>query len=502
MEKRRGHVVVFSTLEQGHLIPCFQFCLNLAHRGLAITFVTTPLNASKLNPRLQQASSNGLPIRIEQLSLPPVQGLPPGHESCDTLPSSQMGNLYLATEQLQAPLEGLLQRLSQEDQPPTCVVGDMFTGWVTQTAVKLGFPAFTFLTSPAYGTLVYNSLWSHLPHLSTQSADIRVPDVPFVSVDRSELSPALQMADRSSPWHLFVSRQVKKNRLNHGHIVNTFHDLEPQMIEFMEKSTGKPVWSVGPVLPSDFINGIGISSSALSASERGKEATIEEKVCLEWLDEREAASVIYISFGSRNLVSPAQIEQLALGLEASGKPFIWAMRTCPQGEGEGEGEGAWESFLPPGFQERTKGRGLLIPGWAPQLLILSHPSTAAFISHCGWNSMLESLSRGIPIICWPLAGEQFLNTKWFVHHLGVALQVRRGEGGIVPQQEVERAVKLIMDDDEVGVHLRGRMQRLGQMARTAVSDGGTSTRNLDLLVDHILSLAQIHPTNPSADCSL
>nr|ASK39402.1 UDP-glycosyltransferase [Ginkgo biloba] len=358
MEKRRGHVVVFSTLEQGHLIPCFQFCLNLAHRGLAITFVTTPLNASKLNPRLQQASSNGLPIRIEQLSLPPVQGLPPGHESCDTLPSSQMGNLYLATEQLQAPLEGLLQRLSQEDQPPTCVVGDMFTGWVTQTAVKLGFPAFTFLTSPAYGTLVYNSLWSHLPHLSTQSADIRVPDVPFVSVDRSELSPALQMADRSSPWHLFVSRQVKKNRLNHGHIVNTFHDLEPQMIEFMEKSTGKPVWSVGPVLPSDFINGIGISSSALSASERGKEATIEEKVCLEWLDEREAASVIYISFGSRNLVSPAQIEQLALGLEASGKPFIWAMRTCPQGEGEGEGEGAWESFLPPGFQKRTKGRGL------------------------------------------------------------------------------------------------------------------------------------------------
>lgn len=474
-KRRRSHVVVFSTLEQGHLIPAFQTTLHLAHRGVAVTFVTTPLNATALAARLPPPQSPLL-LHFHHLSLPSFDGLPPDQESCHTLHPKQFQNLYLATEQLQPQFEGLLQSLAlnadEEWMKPTCVIGDMFTGWVQESAMKMGIPGFTFYTSPAYGTLLYNSLWLHLPHLDNQSDTVTLPDVPtFLTLNRSDLTPSLLKATRSNPWHLFVSRQVKKNRHTRGYIVNTFLELEPEIIEYMETSSGKPVWTVGPVLPYDYIAG----SSVTTPLDRG-EASISE-----WLNQQAPGSVVYVSFGSRNFLSDAQIRELAFGLQGSGKSFIWVLRTPPETENE---RGSSQSLLPEGFERDTSGRGLVITGWAPQLLILSHPSTGAFISHCGWNSMLESVSRGIPIICWPMAGEQFLNAKWFVEQLRVAVRAQRGDGGVVPREEVERVVRVVLED-EGDLDVRGRVRNLAHVAQAAVVDGGSSAKNWDSFVKHI-----------------
>lgn len=484
MKEQRSHMVVFSTLEQGHLIPAFQTSLHLAQKGVAVTFVTTPLNATALASKLA-CTQSPLLLRLHQLSLPPVDGLPLDSESCHALHPKQFQNLYLATEQLQPDFEGLLQSLAvnanEEWTRPTCVMGDMFTGWVQESAIKMGIPGFTFYTSPAYGTLLYNSLWLHLPHLDNESDTVALPDVPtFLALNRSDLTPTLLKATRSNPWHLFVSRQVKKIRQTRGYIVNTFLELEPDIIEYMKTSTGKPVWSVGPILPYDYIAG----SSVRIPVDRG-EASISE-----WLNQQAPGSVVYVSFGSRNFLSAAQIRELAFGLQGSGKSFIWVLRTPPEADSE---RGSSQSLLPEGFEHGTYGRGLVIRGWAPQLLILSHPSTGAFISHCGWNSMVESLSRGIPIVCWPMAGEQFLNAKWFVQRLRVALRVRQGDGGVVPREEVERVVRVVLEDE--GDDLRDRVRQLAHVARAAVADGGSSDKNWDSLVKHISSLQT--PSNQS-----
>lgn len=480
-ERRRSHVVVFSTLEQGHLIPAFQASLHLAHRGVGVTFVTTPLNASALASKLARPQSPLL-LRFHRLSLPPVDGLSPDQESCHALHPTQFQNLYLATEQLQPDFEHLLKTLAEnadeEWARPSCVMGDMFTGWVQESAIKMGIPGFTFYTSPAYGTLLYNSLWFHLPHLDNDSDTVALPDVPtFLPLNRSDLTPSLLKATGSNPWHLFVSRQVKKNRQSQGYIVNSFLELEPEIIEYMETSSGKPVWSVGPILPHDYIEG----SSVMTPVDKG------EALISEWLNQQAPGSVVYVSFGSRNFLSGPQVRELALGLQGSGKSFIWVLRSPPETGTETETDsGSSLSHLPEGFERGTSGRGLVIRGWAPQLLILSHPSTGAFISHCGWNSMVESVSRGIPIICWPMAGEQFLNAKWFVQRLRVAVRARQVDGGIVPKEEVERVVRFVLEDE--GEDLRGRVQILAQLARAAVADGGSSAKNWDSLVKHISSL--------------
>lgn len=239
---------------------------------------------------------------------------------------------------------------------------------------------------------------------------------------------------------------------------------------------GVPVWPIGPLLRA--------SASPSSSS-------IDDKsFIIEWLDLHPPASVLYISFGSQNTITESQMKELAMGLEASGRPFIWVIRPPAGFDIKSEFRSEW---LPEAFEERLKERqvGMLLHGWAPQLEILSHRSMGAFLSHCGWNSMLESLSQGVPIIGWPLSGDQLYNSKMLVEEVGVCVEVARTnmESTRVERGEVARVVGMVMGETDKGREMRRRAEEIREAMMGAWAEGvGSSVRGLEEFLHFVGSL--------------
>uniref|UniRef100_J3LB90 Uncharacterized protein n=1 Tax=Oryza brachyantha TaxID=4533 RepID=J3LB90_ORYBR len=225
------------------------------------------------------------------------------------------------------------------------------------------------------------------------------------------------IADKSDPVFRRQIDEVRRHRrAADGFLVNSFADMELATVEDLklaaEQGAFPPVYPVGPLLRS-------------SSDEPG------EAACLEWLDRQPSGSVVYVSFGSAGMLSVEQTRELAAGLEMSGHRFLWVVR-MPNLHGMSydfatdhrsrDGDEGPLSWLPGGFLERTRGRGLAVMSWTPQVRVLSHPATAAFVSHCGWNSTMESVSSGVPMIAWPLYAEQKMNATILTKAVGMALR--------------------------------------------------------------------------------
>ncbi|KAK7277107.1 hypothetical protein RIF29_18257 [Crotalaria pallida] len=236
-----------------------------------------------------------------------------------------------------------------------------------------------------------------------------------------------------------------------------------------EKAANKDrpyVYSVGPIIQS--------------------ETTIKQNQlkCIEWLNKQPPKSVLYISFGSGGTLSQEQLNEIALGLELSGHKFLWVIRAPSNSSHSAYLVGQKEDplrYLPSGFLDRTKGHGLVVPSWAPQIEVLGHGSTGGFLSHCGWNSTLESVVHSVPIIAWPLFAEQRMNAIVLTDVLKVAVMPKVDEEtGIVKHEEIARVVKTIMEGDEI-VQIRKRINDLSDAAAVALSEHGSSTRALSSL---------------------
>nr|KYP70991.1 Cytokinin-O-glucosyltransferase 1 [Cajanus cajan] len=226
-------------------------------------------------------------------------------------------------------------------------------------------------------------------------------------------------------------------------------------------------------------------------AQRGNQASINEHHCFKWLDLHQPKSVLYVCFGSLCNLIPSQLVELALALEDTKRPFVWVIR-------EGSKFQELEKWImEEGFEERTKGRGLIIRGWAPQVLILSHPAIGGFLTHCGWNSTLEGISAGVPLITWPLFGDQFLNEKLITQVLkigvsvGVEIPMKWGEeekvGLQVKKEDIKKTICMVMDDDnEESRERRERAGKLSEMAKRAVEKDGSSHLDMTLLIQDIM----------------
>jgi anthocyanidin 3-O-glucosyltransferase len=189
--------------------------------------------------------------------------------------------------------------------------------------------------------------------------------------------------------------------------------------------------------------------------------------CLSWLDQHELATVVYISLGTIVTIPPSELTALANGLEASGMPFIWSLKENAR------------SLLPPGFIDRTRetGKGKVVP-WAPQKSVLGHKAVGAFVCHCGWNSVMESIAAGVPILCRPFFGDQMVTARAISHvwKFGIAL-----DGGIFTEEGVINALEAVLKGEE-GRKMREMAQELEDMAKTALSEQGSSRENLKRLM--------------------
>lgn len=430
-------------------------------------------------------------MRFLELPFPAAEaGLPEGCESADALPGLHLlPNFSIAVDMLQERLE---QRFDSLEPRPSCMISDKYMLWTADFAINYQLPRIIF-----DGMSCFKQVCTH--HLYASKVFDEMPDSeqPFVLpglpdrilITRAQLPPEFNPSPFSSPEHLERVREIEsKASANYGIVINTFEELEQEYVNELKKLKRGKVWCLGPLSLSN--------NNDLGKSIRGNGSSVDEQLCLKFLDSKNPRSVIYACFGSSSQVTPPQLIELGLGLEASNYPFIWVIRA---GNRAKELE---EWIIETRFEERVKNRGLLIRDWAPQIIILSHPSVGGFLTHCGWNSILEGVSCGVPLVTWPQFAEQFLNEKLVVEVLGIGVgvgaqvMVHWGEedryGVTVKSEEVKKAIEKVMDDDGVeGCERRKRVKVLGKVANEAVEKEGSSYKNLSLLIQDIREVAKI-----------
>ncbi|XP_027914185.1 UDP-glycosyltransferase 73C1-like [Vigna unguiculata] len=477
--QKNPHFVLFPFMAQGHIIPMMDIARILAQRGVIITVFTTPENASRFNSVISRAVSSGLKIRFVQLNFSSKEaGLPEGCENLDMVSSNDMSKIFQVIHMLQKPAEEFFQTLTPK---PSCIISDFCISWTVQLAEKYHIPRISF-----HGFSCFCLHCRHLIHTSdfcksitSQSEYFTIPGIPDkIQVTKEQLPGSL-----ATDLNDFKEQVRDAEKKSYGVIVNTFEELEKAYVREYKKVKNDKAWFIGPVSLCN--------KDDLDKAQRGNQASINEHHCLKWLDLHQPKSVVYVCFGSICNLIPSQLVELALALEDTKRPFIWVVRNGSQFQ---ELE-KWISEE--GFEERTKGRGLIIRGWAPQVMILSHPSIGGFLTHCGWNSTLEGISGGVPLVTWPLFGDQFLNEKLVTDVLKIGVRVgaevplKWGEeeqkGVTVKKDDIKRAICMVMDEDEEETkERRERVSKLSEMGKRAVEEGGSSHLNVTLLIQDIL----------------
>ncbi|MFS7903975.1 putative trans-zeatin O-beta-D-glucosyltransferase [Helianthus anomalus] len=205
--------------------------------------------------------------------------------------------------------------------------------------------------------------------------------------------------------------------------------------------------------------------------------------CLQWLDKQEQNTVIFVSFGTTTSLTKEQIIEIAIGLEKSEQKFIWVLREADRGDASKD---YVTLELPKGYEDRLKGRGLVVREWAPQLEILAHQATGGFMSHCGWNSCMESISMGVPIVAWPMHSDQPTNSVLITNILKVGVTVKdwKWRDQIVVAEDVENAVRALMTTKK-GTEMRMRAVEMGGGVRESVKEDGVSWLQLQSFIAHI-----------------
>lgn len=441
----------------GHLIPLAELARRLVeHHGFAATIVTF----SGLSE--PEALPSGLTASVSTVALPAVQ--------IDDLPADALrGSVLVELIHRSLPSLGTLLRSIGCTTPLAALVPDFFCSAALPIAAELGVPCYVFV--PSSLTMIY--LMRRIVELHDDAAPGEYRDLPEPLEIPGGLS--LRRADLPIPYrncnglaYAQLLRGGRQYRRADGLLTNTFYEMEPAMVEEFrqaaEQGAFPPAFPVGPLVRSNSDDEAGASN------------------ILEWLDRQPASSVVYVSFGSGGALSVEQTAELAAGLEASSHRFLWVVRmpsldgrTCAFGSGDDDDPLVW---LPEGFLERTRGRGLAVPAWAPQVRVLSHPATAIFVSHCGWNSALESAVSGVPMVAWPLYAEQRMNAVLLEGTLGVALRPgEREDGGVMAREEVAFAVNELMEEN--GRTVRRRAEDLQRAAARAWSPEGSSRRALE-----------------------
>ncbi|KAM6566885.1 hypothetical protein CsatA_026013 [Cannabis sativa] len=474
---QQHHIVLLPFLAHGHLSPFLALARQIKHtsKAFTITIATTALNLKYLH----QSTDHGDDILFAEL--------PFSHhdrQSTENLAISKIPDLCHESLSLQSPFRQLIRDIIAKDGlPPLCIISDVFFGWAMDVANSLGTLNFTFTTGGAYGTMAYISLWLHLPHRQTDSSDFALPGFPErCRFCRGKLNSYLRSADGDDPWSRFMQPQISLSLKSHGWLCNTVEEIEPLGIKLLRDYIHRPVWSIG-----------GSSSLSKKNTYTGKEVNICSNKLEKWLDEQEPGSVIYVSFGSQNTIGSSQMIELAKGLERSRKPFVWVVRPPLGYNIKGEFRSEW---LPKGFEQRmTEAKqGLVVRDWAPQLKILSHKSTGVLVSHCGWNSIMESLSHGVPIVGWPLGAEQVYNSKMLREEMGVSVELASGVESIVYEEEVIKVIDIAMDGNGKGGEMRKNASLIKEQiidANNIREDGkvrGSSVKALEDFLTHVLTM--------------
>ncbi|XP_030455608.1 flavonol 3-O-glucosyltransferase UGT89B1-like [Syzygium oleosum] len=457
------HLLVYPFISSGHIIPLLDLADRLVRRGVRVTALVTPFNQHLLLPLLSEHPSLFHPLVIPAPDIP-----------CGTKNSLIVKILSMRHHHYPAVLEWFRSHPS----PPIAILSDFFLGWTRHLASELGIPRIVFSPSAAFSVSIEFSLWQNLPKNGGSSDDddstVTFRDVPNSPTYRWwQISHLFRIYKDGDADMEFYRQGWLENAGSWGVVFNTFTELERVYVDHMKGKFGPGrVWAVGPLLPP--------VDDSVSPAGRGGSSSVPAEEVLKWLDGREERSVVYVCFGSRTALANDQMAALAAALEMSRAHFVWCVRDTADWQVR-DGHG----LLPDGFENRAAGRGLVIRGWAPQVPILRHRAVGGFLTHCGWNSVLEAIGAGVVMLTWPMGADQYTDAKLLVDQLGVAIRACEAPGDAVPDPaRLARALAESLDGTRPE---RGRVERLSKAAADAV-DGGSSDEDLDGFVKSLTKL--------------
>ncbi|KAF8751365.1 hypothetical protein HU200_012036 [Digitaria exilis] len=474
-------VVLYPSVGVGHIRPMAELAKVFLSHGYDVTMVIVPPPIK--SPAMDASQVERIAAANPSISfhvLPPIP-IPDfaGSGKHPFLLTIQMMRQYYNDK-----LESFLRSIPR--QRLHSLVIDMFCVEATDVAEKLGVPIYTFYPSGASPLAIFTQLPALFASRQTGLKELGDTPLEFLGVPPMPASHLLAEL-LAHPEEEIIKATVsiyERGMGTRGVLVNTFESLESRAVQALRDPLcvrGKmppPIYCVGPLVGNGAGNG---------------EKT-ERHECLAWLDAQPERSVVFLCFGSLGTFSEEQLKEMAVGLDRSGQRFLWVVR-MPANVGdpmrilENQCEPDLDALLPEGFLERTKDRGLVVKSWAPQVEVLNHPATGAFVTHCGWNSMLEGVMAGVPMLCWPLYAEQKMNKVFMTQDIGVGMEIEGYMTGFVKADAVEAKVRLVMESEE-GRELKALVAARKKEAETALKAGGSShAAFLQFLLD-VENLAQ------------
>ncbi|KZV19303.1 anthocyanidin 3-O-glucosyltransferase 5-like [Dorcoceras hygrometricum] len=459
---RKLHVIILSSPGAGHLIPVVILANHLAaEHGVRSTV---------LQVRIAESPESNLLVPAGDRELVEIVQLPPVDITNLVDPDTKVVTQLCMMMREAVPL--VRSAVAAMDRRPDALIVDLFGSESLPIAGDLRIPKYVYCTSTAWFLAL--TVYSPILDGEIEGQYVDQPghlEIPGCKLVRPE-DVADPMLDRGDQQYREYVRMGKEFALSDGILVNTFEDLEPKTLQaFRENEAMKsvlkpPVYPIGPLTrPVQLTQTAGLKSDVM-----------------DWLDKQPNQSVLFVSFGSGGLLSIQQTTELALGLELSQQRFLWVIRSPTQGGVDeafftGKG-GAEDDYLPKGFLDRTKDIGRLVLKWAQQVEVLAHPSVGGFLSHCGWNSSLESITSGVPMIAWPLYAEQRLNAAMLVEELGVAVRPEvLPTKKVVGREEVAKMVRTLIEHKDAQA-MRDRAKQLTIIATNGLKEGGSSSKSI------------------------
>ncbi|KAB1206861.1 UDP-glycosyltransferase 85A2 [Morella rubra] len=470
----RPHVVCIPVPLQGHINPMLKLAKLLNQQGFHITFVNSEYNHKRLLRSRGPNSLDGLPDFH-------FEAIPDGLPLSDADVSQDVPALCQSTSTTcLVPFRNLLCKLndtSSSNVPPvTCVISDGCMTFTLEAAEEFGIPNVFFWTPSACGVLGY----MHYRHLvergltPLKDASDLINGYLETALDwilgmknirLKDLPSFIRTIDENDIMVNFLIREAERSLRGSAIVLNTFDPFEQDVLDALSSLLPR-IYTVGPLLLlADQIKDQKLKSI-------GSNLWKEEPGCVEWLNSKEPNSIVFVNFGSITVMTPQQLIEFAWGLANSEKPFLWIIRPdLVVGD---------SAILPPEFVSQTKDRGMLA-SWCPQEQILKHSSIGGFLTHSGWNSTLEAVCGGVPMISWPFFAEQQTNCRYCCTEWGIGMEIDNN----VKRDEVEKLVRELMDGDK-GKEMKKKVMEWKTKAEEAVKPGGSSYQNLDKLIADVL----------------
>uniref|UniRef100_A0A6N2L8W1 anthocyanidin 3-O-glucosyltransferase n=1 Tax=Salix viminalis TaxID=40686 RepID=A0A6N2L8W1_SALVM len=439
-ESWKGHVLLVPYPGQGHINPMMQFSRRLISKGVKATLVTSIFIAKAM----KLGSSIG-PVHLDVISDGfDEQGFPKGGSS----------ELYL--ENLEAAgsktLAELIVKYRSTPYPIDCVIYEPFLHWALDVAKDSGVMGAAFFTQPCVVDYIYYNIQHGLLSLPITSAPVSIPGLPLLE---SRDMPSFIGVPGSYPayFKMLLDQFSNTDRVDYI-LINTFYKLEAEAVDTISKIY--PTLTIGPTVPSIYLD-LRIKDDDYYNLDL---FTLQASISTNWISNKPP---------SMSDLCEKQIEELSWGLKNSNYYFLWE---------------SGQVNLPKTFLEDLGEKGCVV-GWSPQVRILSNEAVGCFLTHCGWNSTIEALSLGMPMVAMPQWTDQPPNAKLVEDVWKVGIRVKVDEKGIVPRDEIECCIKEVMEGEK-GIEMKKNAKKWRELAIEAVSEGGSSDKNIDELVSKIL----------------